>query len=63
MDRNGAGQAALAGTSDEDRKPQWSPDGSKLLFQRTLRTPDGGTDGSDVHVLNADGTGAANLTP
>jgi Tol biopolymer transport system component len=61
-DRYGSGQTALTNDSDEDWEPQWSPDGRRIVFQRIRQTPDGGTDGSDVYVMNADGTGQVNLT-
>jgi Tol biopolymer transport system component len=43
------GRAGLAET------PQWSPDRSKIVFE-------GGSDGADIYVINADGTGLNNLT-
>ena len=51
MEPDGSGAGALAGSAD-DLSPAWSPDGTKLAVTR----------GGDVHVMNADGSGAVNLT-
>ena len=40
-----------------DSEPQWSPDGARIAF---VSDRDGG--GTDIWVMNADGTGARNLT-
>ena len=37
--------------------PSWSPNGSKIVFQRTA-----GPDTYDINVVNADGSGRVNLT-
>ena len=37
--------------------PSWSPDGSKIAFQRRA-----GLDSYDINVVNADGSGRVNLT-
>src|SRR5215208_2189800 len=42
-----------------DLGPQWSPDGTRLVFQRV----DPRTRRSAIHVVNADGTGATRVTP
>jgi TolB protein len=61
-----------AGTSANDLKPDWSPDGQKILFERQISTDDNGgydcgLDGygyiSHVYVINVDGTGARRLRP
>jgi hypothetical protein len=55
----GTGQTQLTFNSVEDRGPQWSPDGSKIVWARDL---DGGTfDNSEIFLMNADGTGTQQL--
>lgn len=44
----------------EDSNPRWSPDGTRIAFQRTTTKP--GTWSTDVWVVNWDGTGATNVT-
>ena len=44
------------------REPAWSPDGSKIVFTcQQCRGPDG-SGNPEIYVMNADGTGAVNLT-
>ena len=47
-----------------DTFPSFSPDGSKILFRRLLRqrTNEGSLFNSEIMVMNADGTGAVNMT-
>jgi Tol biopolymer transport system component len=42
----------------ENEEPQWSPDGTKLVFQIASDT-----DGDAVFTVNVDGTGQRQLTP
>jgi hypothetical protein len=44
-------------TTDRDWSPAWSPDGSRLAFDR--ERIDGG---ADIYVINADGSGVTRLT-
>jgi dipeptidyl aminopeptidase/acylaminoacyl peptidase len=51
MQPDGSGAVALT-TDGGDRDPAWAPDGSRLVF----------ANGSNLWVVNADGTGRAQLT-
>ena len=52
MQPDGSGQTAITGPPQYERDPTWSPDGTRIAFDLN----------GDVHVMNADGTGAVNLT-
>ena len=52
MNANGSGQTNLSNNAAGDEFPAWSPDGSKIVFQRNL----------EIYVMNANGTGQTNLT-
>ncbi len=49
----------LTGTAFTSSQPRFSPDGSKILFLSNAGTDSGLI---NLHVMNADGTGIANLT-
>jgi Tol biopolymer transport system component len=54
-------------TNNEDYKvdylsPQWSPDGSKILFTRQTRMPSDYFK-SEIFIMNADGTGIQKISP
>jgi Tol biopolymer transport system component len=56
VDADGSGQRKVL---DSAFQPRWSPDGSKLLFQRYDANPDLATLG--VYLASSDGTGARQL--
>jgi Tol biopolymer transport system component len=53
------GRAPLTGSPVFDLSPAWSPDGTKLVFSRFAGAP---TFDREIWVINADGTGADQLT-
>jgi Tol biopolymer transport system component len=55
MNPNGSGRTTIT-TGPNDRHPNWSPDGSKIVFQR------GSTSATEIYVVNADGSGLTPLT-
>jgi Tol biopolymer transport system component len=59
VDPAGADFDTVASGMDE-HEPLWSPDGSKLLFERYIGGMESGA--TDLFSVNADGTGATNLT-
>jgi Ca2+-binding RTX toxin-like protein len=55
MNSDGSGQTPLS-ASGQDASPSWSPDGTQLVFERSV------AGNGEVFVMNADGTGQRNLT-
>ncbi|WP_455368617.1 hypothetical protein [[Eubacterium] cellulosolvens] len=53
INEDGSGLKPLS-TGVDDFDPAWSPDGKKIAFSRS-------SEGLDIFVINADGTGSANL--
>jgi Tol biopolymer transport system component len=47
---------------DREYFPHWSPDGSQLTYMRIQWTPETGTTGTAVFVIDADGTNERQLT-
>jgi dipeptidyl aminopeptidase/acylaminoacyl peptidase len=64
MHPDGSGQVRLTDDRRQDSDPQWSPDGTKILFVRQSVSAVGGfpENDADVWVMNADGSGKTNLT-
>jgi Tol biopolymer transport system component len=58
VNRNGRGARDLT-RSGGDSHPSWSPDGSRIAFDRTGVYPQ---HSEDVWVMNADGSNAVNVT-
>jgi TolB protein len=56
MDANGTNKVKLSNSGANDQYPQWSPDGSKIIFESVR---DGNT---EIYVMNADGSNPVNLT-
>jgi hypothetical protein len=60
INADGTGLSRITNTAACETDPDWSPDGTKLVFLRDV-TPDCSGD-NDVYVMNADGTGVTRLT-
>jgi Tol biopolymer transport system component len=63
MKADGSGITRITTTPSPDRNPSWSPDGTKLLFDRNADCPPGCRSFfEEVWVMNADGTGQTQIT-
>ena len=63
VDATGSGLTRLTSNNVDDVQPAWSPDGTKLVFSRFAWCDgDTGFCEYDLFVMNADGSGAAQLT-
>jgi Tol biopolymer transport system component len=60
MNIDGTNRVRLTTTDESDGGPDWSPDGTKIAWNRREAVTGAN---NDVWVMNADGTGAVNLTP
>jgi Tol biopolymer transport system component len=56
VNRNGMNMRWLTRVDGMEDQPQWSPDGSKILFRGTV------DDRTDLYTINVDGTGLVNVT-
>jgi len=56
MDADGTDQTNLTTDSDPDGDPSWSPDGTKITFNKRVGL------NHEIYIMNADGTGQTNLT-
>lgn len=63
VDADGSNLVMLAGSGGMDASPSWSPDGSRIAFSGFKNIVVNGTFlGSEIYVMNADGTGARQIT-
>jgi Tol biopolymer transport system component len=63
MNPDGSGVTRLTTNDAQSIQPEWSPDGSKLVFSRLTGCDSySGFCDYDLFVMNADGSGAAQLT-
>jgi Tol biopolymer transport system component len=56
MDADGGNLRVLTNNTMPDLTPNWTPDGSKIIFHRSI----GGF--NQLHIMNADGTDVQQLT-
>jgi WD40-like Beta Propeller Repeat len=62
MNPDGSVLRQLTDGDSFDWNETWSPDGSRLLFERLTRSSSSGPYQSDIYVVRADGTGLKRLT-
>ena len=65
MNADGSGETAVtvvSGGTNDSFVGGWSPDGTKIVFQRLVAAAGGNPANFEVFVVNADGTGLTNLT-
>ena len=62
MNADGTGETAVTSGAADIFVGGWSPDGSKIVFQRNVPASAGTPANTEVFVVNADGSGLTNLT-
>ena len=62
MNADGSGQRAITNNTVPDLTANWSTDGTKIFFRRSVVWPDDGRLYLQLFVMNADGTGITQLT-
>ena len=63
VNRDGTGLQQLTSGPEGEDQPAWSPDGTRIAFRRWASGgPPGPFNPADIWVMNADGSGKANLT-
>jgi Tol biopolymer transport system component len=60
MNADGTGPHPLTYDKNDDRNPDWSPDGSQIVYQSKGEAPN--PDNYEIYVMNADGTNQNRLT-
>ncbi len=58
MNADGSGQTRLTNRAGSDTSPAYSPDGSKIAFERASA----GGPTAEIYTMNADGTGETQVT-
>jgi Tol biopolymer transport system component len=59
---DGTGETQLTRTRRSESNPVWSPDGTKIAFVRHSDAEGDRELGTEIYVINADGSGLRNLT-
>ena len=59
MRADGTGEVRLTFDNDQDTDPDWSPDGTKIVWGNLSN------DASEtaIHIMNADGSGQSGFSP
>jgi hypothetical protein len=57
MNSDGTGEVQLTSASDPSTEPQWSPNGQRIVYRRTVGFE------PEVRVMNADGSGDVQVRP
>ncbi len=62
MNADGSGKTRLTNDAIRDEHPEFTPDSSRIVFQRVLVQGELQTHNPEIFVMNADGTSITNLT-
>jgi Tol biopolymer transport system component len=62
INADGSGDTSLTFGTGEERDPAWSPDRTRIAFDRRVASADPHGSNADVYVMMADGTGSIRIT-